>query len=289
MQTVPCRRVQSEAETLAEQLANLAVESLIDEAELSPKPGLVDSRGSGAHDDLTLDLMRRSAHALQPAFQFMALEADRQMVSLNLRERLGAIGREGEAAMMQATAGVNTHRGAIWALGLLAASAAMRPDALTPEAVAGRAASIAVLPDRFMPMHQPRKGDAVCKAYGIKGARGEAQNGFPHVLSIALPTLRATRLRGASEHAARLNSLIAIMTSLVDTCVLSRGGMPALLAMQNGARAVLDAGGVDALPGRRALVQLDKQLLDLRASPGGAADLLAATLFLDRVERNVLD
>jgi len=189
---------------------------------------------------------------------------------------------------MHATQGVNTHRGAIWALGLLAASAAMRPDAANPDAVAARAAEIALLPDRFMPSQQSRKGDAVCKAFGIKGARGEAQNGFPHVLQIALPTLRATRQRGASEHAARLNSLIAIMTSLVDTCVLSRGGMPALHAMQNGARAVLDAGGVDCLPGRRALLQLDQQMLDLRASPGGAADLLAATLFLDRLDRGIL-
>lgn len=288
MQIVPCLRADSAAETQARQLASLAVSSLIDEAELSPKPGLVDSRGSGAHDDLTLDLMRRSAHALYPAFHAMALEADGQHTSLALRESLGAIGRDGESAMMQATAGVNTHRGAIWALGLLTASAAMQPEDASAQAIAARAASIAVLPDRLMPQQQ-RKGDAVCKAYGIKGARGEAQEGFPHVLTLALPTLRATRQRGASEHAARLNSLIAIMTSLVDTCVLSRGGMPALQAMQNGARAVLDAGGVDALAGRRALLALDKQLLALRASPGGAADLLAATLFLDRLDSRALD
>jgi triphosphoribosyl-dephospho-CoA synthase len=267
---------------LSDRLAARVVDALIDEAELSPKPGLVDRRGAGAHEDLTLALMRRSARTLEPTFQAMALEAQYREAGIGLREALGAIGRDGEAAMMHATHGVNTHRGAIWALGLLVASAAMRPSDWRPEAVAERAAALARLPDRHMPA-QRRKGDEVCKTYGIRGARGEAQDGFPHVLEIGLPTLHASRQRGSGEHAARLNSLIAMMTRLVDTCVLSRGGMPALLSMQAGARRVLDEGGVDTLPGRRALMQLDRHMLELRASPGGAADLLAATLLLDRL------
>lgn len=267
---------------LADRLAMLAVDALLDEAELSPKPGLVDSRGAGAHTDLSLELMRRSALTLEPTFQSMALEAQYREAGLGLREALGAIGRDGEAAMMHTTRGVNTHRGAIWALGLLVASAAMRPADWLPASIAGRAAALARLPDRHMPA-QRRKGDEVCKAYGIKGARGEAQDGFPHVLDLGLPTLRDARRRGCGEHAARLNSLIAMMTSLVDTCVLSRGGMPALQSMQDGARRVLAAGGVDTLPGRRALMQLDQHMLELRASPGWAADLLAAILLLDRL------
>lgn len=267
---------------LAERLAACAVSALIDEAELSPKPGLVDSRGSGAHDDLTLKLMRRSARTLEPTFLAMALEAQYRLPGIGLREALGAIGRDGEAAMMHVTRGVNTHRGAIWALGLLVAAAAMQPEDWRPSAIAERAAGIARLPDRHLP-RQRRKGDEVCKAYGIRGARGEAQDGFPHVIRLGLPQLRASRRAGSSETAARLNGLLAMMTRLTDTCVLSRGGPDALLAMQQGARGVLDAGGADTLPGRRALRQLDQKMLELRASPGGAADLLAATLFLDRL------
>jgi triphosphoribosyl-dephospho-CoA synthase len=267
---------------LADRLAMLAVTALIDEAELSPKPGLVDSRGAGAHSDLSLDLMRKSARTLEPTFQAMAIEAQYREAGVALREALGAIGRDGEAAMMHATHGVNTHRGAIWALGLLVAAAAMRPGDWRADAIAARAAALARLPDRHVPP-QRRKGDAVCKAYGIRGARGEAQDGFPHVLDIGLPQLRASRRNGASEHAARLNCLLAMMTSLTDTCVLSRGGLPALQAMQQGAQRVLAEGGVDTLPGRRALRQLDQTMLELRASPGGAADLLAATLWLDRL------
>ena len=93
----------------------------------------------------------------------------------------------------------------------------------------------------------------------------------------ALPQLRLSRLNGSSETQARLDALMAIMTSLTDTCVLSRAGMEGLDAMQNGARAVLNAGGC-------ATTTTALRLFALNASPGGAADLLAATLFLDRAE-----
>lgn len=76
---------------------------------------------------------------------------------------------------------------------------------------------------------------------------------------------------------------MAIMTSLSDTCVLSRAGMAGLEAMQQGAGEVLAAGGCATAQGRAALARLDAQMLAQNASPGGAADLLAATLFLDRV------
>ena len=75
---------------------------------------------------------------------------------------------------------------------------------------------------------------------------------------------------------------MAIMTSLSDTCVLSRAGMAGLQAMQQGACEVLAAGGCASFAGR-APPAPDAIMLALNASPGGAADLLAATLFLDRV------
>ena len=100
----------------------------------------------------------------------------------------------------------------------------------------------------------------------------------------ALPQLRLSRLSGSSETHARLDALMAIMTSLTDTCVLSRAGLEGLDAMQDGARAVLSAGGSAHPAGQAALAALDSHMLALNASPGGAADLLAATLFLDRIE-----
>ncbi|MGE8065349.1 triphosphoribosyl-dephospho-CoA synthase [Pseudomonas sp. NPDC089569] len=269
---------------LAERLADLAVEALIDEADLSPKPALVDRRGSGAHTDLHLGLMHASALALWPAFKEMAEAAlDLGEIGLPLREAVGQIGREGEAAMLLTTHGVNTHRGAIWALGLLVTAVALAPEETAAGAIALRAARLALLDDRYAPRPQSH-GALVAQRYGARGAREQAQLAFPAVTQCALPQLKRSRAAGHGEQNARLDALLAIMTGLADTCVLYRAGEQGLHTMQRGAQAVLDAGGSASLGGRRRLHELDQQLIALNASPGGAADLLAACLFIDRIE-----
>ncbi|MDZ7323774.1 triphosphoribosyl-dephospho-CoA synthase [Kosakonia sacchari] len=271
-----------DAEGGAEWLARTATLCLIDEARLSPKPGLVDSRGNGAHHDLTLELMERSAHSLTPTFQALAQQSWRRPADVALRQTIGRLGREGEQQMMAATGGVNTHRGAIWALGLLVSAVAMSGGNAPAQAIAATAAKLAQLPDDAAPKLFS-KGLRTTHRYRVPGAREEAQQGFPHIIKLALPQLQRSRQRGSNEAQARLDALMAIMTSLSDTCVLSRAGLEGLDAMRQGASAVLQAGGVASKAGQQALAELDARMLALNASPGGAADLLAATLFLDRM------
>ena len=150
----------SSQDTHAAALGQSVVACLIDEARLSPKPGLVDRRGSGAHDDRSFTLMSRSAHSLGPAFMAMARAGQRANApSEALRETLARIGREAEATMMAATGGVNTHRGAIWALGLLVAAAAIEPGNTGAAQTASIAATIAAHPDRFGPSRTGHKGE----------------------------------------------------------------------------------------------------------------------------------
>ncbi|KJZ65636.1 triphosphoribosyl-dephospho-CoA synthase [Pseudomonas fluorescens] len=268
----------------AERLADLAVDALIDEADLSPKPALVDRRGNGAHTDLHLGLMHASALSLWPAFKEMAEAAiEFGEVGVPLREAIGLIGREGEEVMLATTGGVNTHRGAIWALGLLVAAAALEPESIAAGSITLRAARLALLDDRYAPRPLSH-GAQVAQRYGARGAREEAQLGFPAVTQRALPQLKRSRAAGHGEQNARLDALLAIMTNLADTCVLYRAGEQGLQTMQLGAQAVLDAGGSASLAGRRRLHELDEQLIALNASPGGAADLFAACLFIDRIE-----
>ena len=269
--------------SLAERLADLAVDALIDEADLSPKPALVDRRGNGAHTDLHLGLMHASALSLWPAFKEMAESAIAfGEVGVPLREAIGRIGREGEQTMLATTNGVNTHRGAIWALGLLVTAAALDCSNTHASTVTLRAARLAILDDRYAPRPLSH-GAQVAQRYGARGAREEAQLGFPSVIQRALPQLNRSRSAGHGEQNARLDALLAIMTQLSDTCVLYRAGEQGLHTMQLGAQAVLDAGGSASLAGRRRLHELDEQLIALNASPGGAADLLAACLFIDRI------
>ncbi|MFK3775322.1 triphosphoribosyl-dephospho-CoA synthase [Pseudomonas sp. NPDC089406] len=272
--------VQASPVALADHLADLAVEALLDEADLSPKPGLVDRRSNGAHHDMSLALMHASALALWPCFKHMAQAAlQHGAITPALRADLGRIGREGEAAMLTTTGGVNTHRGAIWALGLLVAARALGGQA-DARAVASRAGRIALLDDPACPA-QHSHGSQVRQRHGVGGAREQAQLGFPAVIDHGLVQLHRSRAAGCSEPHARLDALLAIMATLGDTCVLWRAGTEGLQSVQQGARAVLGAGGSASLAGRRQLRRLDAQLLQLNASPGGAADLLAACLFLD--------
>jgi triphosphoribosyl-dephospho-CoA synthase len=262
------------------ELTERAIEVLITEAMLTPKPGLVDQRGPGAHRDLDLARLCRSARSLHGAFLEMATLASGRQPDQALRERLAQIGRQGERDMLAATGGSNAHRGAIWVIGLLLAARAMGSAGATARETAELAARIARHEDRFAPTEDSH-GSRVCARYGVTGARGQACAGFPHVVDIGLPALWSSRARGASERCAQLDALMAIMSSLDDTCLLYRGGAAALRVARSGARAVLAAGGSSSADGWCALMRLDAELLALHASPGGCADLLAACLFLD--------
>jgi triphosphoribosyl-dephospho-CoA synthase len=279
-------------------LGALARQALIAEAELTPKPGLVDRRGPGAHTDLSLALMRRSAFAIEPFIRLMAFQSMNELPNPRLRATLAATGRAAENAMLKLTNDSNTHKGAIWTLGLLAAAAAVGRDELplirdrddaTPKLNANNIARTAGLIASFEDPHQSScisHGQIVAQKFGVTGARGEAMSGFPHIIEIGLPMLRARRRDQAPESIARLDALLSIMAQLDDTCLLYRGGEPGLQAAKQGAAAVLDAGGAGSSPGQKVLFVLDKELLELGVSPGGSADLLAGTLFLDAIERD---
>ena len=175
---------------------------------------------------------------------------------------------------------MNTHRGALWALGLLSAGAALGNGRAGAVGVAAR---LATIPDQYVTGPTSHGANARLR-YGVSGAAGEAQAGFPHVRLHALPALRAARRAGADEGSARLEALLALMANLDDTCVLHRGGAEGLHALQSGAQAVRDAGGVRTFEGRRRFTALDDMCLTRRLSPGGSGDLLSATLFLDALD-----
>ena len=274
--------MRDEAQVYASRLAQLASDCLIEEAVLTPKPGLVDLRGSGAHKDLSLPLMKISAQTLKPMFEKMALDSWRKPLDLDLRESIGKTGREAEALMLKATGGVNTHRGAIWTMGLLVSTSASIGGKCSENELAQRSAHLANLPDRFAKTFASH-GSKVKAIYKVPGAKEEAQQGFPHVMDVALPSLRQARQKGKSEEHCRLDVLLTLMSSLSDTCVLYRAGWEGLKVTREGASAVLQAGGFGTEQGEAIFYSWEKKMLSQNISPGGSADLLAATLFVDRL------
>ncbi|MDX5569711.1 triphosphoribosyl-dephospho-CoA synthase [Streptomyces sp. ID05-04B] len=260
-----------------EALAQAAVAALTGQLALAPKPGLPDPR------DLAARVTRRdhrgltwSAKALAPGLAAMAAAARRTgEPTPRLRAELGAIGRCTEHSVGLAGGG---HRGALWALGLLVAAAALDPRARGVE-VTATAKRIAAHPDRAAP-RRPSRGATVSAKYGAAGARGEARAGFPHVRR-ALDALARARTAGAGEAEARLDALLTVMSTLQDTELLHTAGPLGLRHVQSGARAVLDAGGTSAEAGAKALVAFDTDLHARAWSPRGSAGLLSGALFVD--------
>lgn len=281
---------------IAEWLGERAVTALKDEASLTPKPGLVDLYHNGSHEDMNIELMYQSADSLRSTFIEMAQVAYGRKANQYIREQLAAIGRHGEQQMLQVTRGVNTHRGAIWAIGLLTGAASIliaESDQLNPTEytiaatdIAYTAAQIAQYTDRQAPSIQSH-GTQVKRQYGTGGARDEAQRGFPHVLKVGLPALEQARMNGIAETYASLDSLLAIMSVLPDTCLLYRGGKDALLQTQKRASAILAQGGTSTPKGWQALLALDEWMVKHHFSPGGSADLLAATLYIDSISTEI--
>jgi triphosphoribosyl-dephospho-CoA synthase len=251
----------------ATHIADAAVSALGIHARLTPNPGRVDGRGT------SVALLASTAEALrEPLWQ--CAEAARSLpLGPDLRARLGEIGWTGERRVREVTGGVNTHRGALWTLGLLAAGAAVTAGA---DSAASFAALVARIPDPCAPawLH-----------HSARGSTGEARSGFPHVVRIGLPALRASRRRCDTPETAALNALIAIMAKLDDTCVARRGGPGAQRLVHRRARDIMRAGGCGTAEGRHRLESLCDEAEELGLSMGGSGDLLTATLFLDLLEQ----
>ncbi|MGW3666989.1 triphosphoribosyl-dephospho-CoA synthase [Streptomyces sp. NPDC005141] len=260
-----------------EALARAAVAALTRQLELAPKPGLPDPRDLRARATRRdLCSLRWSAKALTPGLAAMAAAARRTgRPTPELRAELGAIGRCTEHSVALTGGG---HRGALWALGLLVAAAALDPRATGPD-VTATAKRIAAHTDRRAP-RRPSRGSSVSAKYGAAGARGEARAGFPHVRR-ALDALATARSAGVPEPRARLDALLTVMSTLQDTELLYTAGPHGLRHVQAGARGVLEAGGSSTEEGRASLSALDDDLHARAWSPRGSGALLAGALFVD--------
>jgi len=275
-QALPGRELQ------AAQLGRLASLCLKLEVETHPKPGLVSYIDNGAHSDMDAELLCRSADTLTPFFRDLAVAgAEGARMS-----RLRAIGVAAERAMLAATAGVNTHRGAIFGLGLLCAAAGFR-SALGLRKTLGDVVSQRWGDDILSgPISLRSHGAVAARRYGAGGARAEAADGFPSVYDIALPALRAARTRAPDdEEAVRIQACMTLIANVADTNLLHRGGPEGLRFAQASASAFLAAGGVGPAGWRTRAVDIHHAFVARNLSPGGSADLLAMALFVDRLER----
>ncbi len=274
------------AEFAAKLIATLGIQSLIREVHVTPKPGLVDENNSGANSDMSIETFEASASAIEPFFYDMcrlAICSGNQYLlqPSELMLRLQQIGIEAERAMLASTNGVNTHRGAIYALGLLICASCI--------AIANRGeadiTSVCDIASRLAKNQNGRAGDyntngrRMCELFGVKGARGQAASGF----AIAGDAYRKyVEMKRQGSEIAWSAALLHIMSKLDDTNALKRAGSAgAEYVKREAARLMSGSLNTDAL------MRFDAELIRRNISCGGAADMLAAAIFFDMLENEL--
>lgn len=270
-------------------IADAAVQSLIDEVRTTPKPGLVDRRNNGSHKDMDLALFEASAQALRPFFQ-RCVEIGQETAALPPEETFPLLrhaGVKAEESMLRATGGVNTHKGAIYALGLLCGSIGRlwSADNLTTDVSAvleevGEMVHSSVQADLASATGKTA-GEQLFLQYGIRGIRGEAADGFPSVRDVGLPRFRQALADGLSPNDAGTVALLHLITQAKDTNLYHRGGPEGAHWATCAAEKLLD--DHPPYPDKELIEELDDAFMQRDLSPGGCADLLAVTYFLHRI------
>jgi triphosphoribosyl-dephospho-CoA synthase len=265
-------------------IGRAATLALHDELALAPKPGLVSFADSGSHDDMDAHTFMRSLFALRRCFVRMAeLGAARAPFAA-----LESCGIEAEARMRAATGGVNTHRGAIFVLGLLCAAvaAAGAGDAQQPAAAAVRAA----LHRQWGPALQARclrppslPGGLAARRHRLRSASQEAALAFPVLFDMALPAWARAHAQGLAGPAVHLQVFFTILATLDDSNLAHRGGLPGLHFARQQAEAFLACGGAARTDAHEHAWAIHRAFVARRLSPGGCADMLSAACFLHRL------
>jgi triphosphoribosyl-dephospho-CoA synthase len=261
-------------------IGRLALRALHQELSAYPKPGLVSPVDNGSHVDMTAATFFRSLFALRSYYVEITLAGRRHATFADLK----VLAIAAESRMLQATGGINTHRGGIFNLGLLPAGAGalQAKGSALQDGVIGRFVQDTwgeAIRQHGEALPKTSHGGLVAMRHGVGGAIAEAAAGFPHVFKVGLPVLQTSLAQGVTLHDAAIQSLFGIMSVLPDSNLLYRGGTEGFDFAQTSARAFLEAGGVHRVGWREEAITLHREFVARNLSPGGSADLLAATVF----------
>jgi holo-ACP synthase/triphosphoribosyl-dephospho-CoA synthase len=276
----------------AEKIGALAIEAMLYEVTCTPSPGLVDRVNSGAHQDMDFYSFMASSAALSSSMSRCAQAGIIHEGDIKgLLPVLRIIGLEAEQTMLAATRGVNTQKGLIFLLGIMAGIAGWlhaRSLPVTAEAVLENASlMVAGIVERELAgaVHKSSErltaGQRLYITYGITGIRGELAEGLPAVKYKALPALREGLAKGLSVNDVLIHTLLVLMTCVDDTTVMHRHHPDKMRVwVREQAQMVIQAGSMETAEGRMKCEALDNEFILHNVSPGGVADLLAVTWFL---------
>ena len=272
----------------ADEVSSTAVRALQYEVMTTPKPGLVDQNNSGAHRDMDMDSFFVSALELRPAFRtFFLAGADNTLTESERFARLREAGVDAEACMRMATRGVNTHKGAIFSMGIFCAALGRmwaEGESFNTDTLRHRCIAIAApVAADFSGMRRNASmtaGERLFTAEGLTGVRGEAIKGFPTLFETALPRYRELRAVGLNRNDAGAVTLPAIIAAAEDTNIAARTSAETMCRIRAEFDALLKC-GLTAAEWLDRLNELDSDFIRMNISPGGSADILALVYFVD--------
>lgn len=268
----------------AGEIGQLAVQALLYEVCTTPKPGLVDRDNCGSHTDMDIFTFIRSADALRPYFEHCCA-IGQKTANLAPAAAFAALrqpGMEAERRMLAATGGVNTHKGAIFSMGILCGALGRLGRNTRADEILSVCAEMTVgLVDKdfagVTAENAATAGQRLYAQHGITGIRGQAEAGFPAVREHGLPVLEAGLAMGKSYDEAGCAALLAILCHTDDTNVIARSDLATAQGVSRKIRKLLEK---DPYPDRKTLEALDREFIRQNLSPGGSADLLALCYFL---------
>ena len=259
------------ATTVPYLMSDLAHQALERELHATPKPGLVDEHDNGAHTDMDLELMHRSIESLRPAFDQLAqLGLSRVLPPAEYVQQLGV---NMEQRMLSATGGVNTHRGALFSMGLTLLAAAYtwhKEHVVKPSALRH---CIMKLSHGIVAVDNGSHGSRAIAAHHVEGALSMAQHGYQRLFKEWLPYYASL----SGDPYRDVKTLLHIMSELDDTNVIHRVGYETAQEVKREARALLDNFGLADLEA------MNRSFMSRNISPGGAADMLSLTIFIDSI------
>lgn len=279
--------------SIYDKIGTCCMSAILSEVSASPKPGLVDRFSCGAHSDMDFLTFTESIAAISPYFtKFAQIGSSFNLIDDSTLGKIRPLGIECEKAMFKATNGVNTHKGAIFSIGIIAAAAGFchkSLNSLSADTVCSAAGLIAKKAEKDFSTSDETinmtKGRQLYTAYGIRGIRGEAASGFFSVRNYALPVMRGLFIKGCyRKNDIYLQVLLHLMTQVVDTNVASRCGINAMEYLKSSAQNVINMGGALTPEGREELFRMDQEYTKHNVSPGGCADLLSAAITLYLLE-----
>lgn len=284
-------------EIYAHCIAALAQRAILYEVSTSPKPGLVDRENSGAHSDMDFFTFMASSSALYKGLYDCVIQgySFEEGDDTKLLTKIRIPGIQCEKSMLEATNGVNTHKGIIFSMGILCAVVGRlyrkyELHNMNIELILDEVKKVCIgLTDRdFKEVTSKKKlthGERLFKEYGFKGIRGEVESGFNTVLVNAVPVLRHWNDdKTLTLNDVFLEILLNLMAESQDTNVIIRGGIESSKYVKSISGEFIKSGGMRQSNAVVKLQNMNLEFIKRNISPGGSADLLAVTIFLGFME-----